>query len=85
MTAEPFAIPTGRYTNVGDAIMAACNGFNPAGVVGWHNTHWIVYHPYVRPPADVVPEFLCFGNGWVPLPLSDDAALVWESLCRSLV
>lgn len=74
-----------RYTNAGAAIRAACNGFIPAGIVGWDRTHWIVYHPCMRPPEGVVPEFLCFGNGYMPLPLNDDAELVLASLIRSLI
>jgi hypothetical protein len=42
---------------------------------------WIIYDP-TNVPAGIVPEFFCIRSGTLPIPLSETATEVLESIIR---
>lgn len=70
------------YNNAAKAINAG--NIRAPVVIGWRPGGWFLYDP-CNPPSDVTPEFLCLGTGIMPVPLSEDALDVLNSVIRSVV
>lgn len=71
------------YRNFKDALRDG-NSQAPCGIGYKKDDGWFVYDladgMIVK---DAVPEFVCVRIGQPPIPLSDDATLVWTSLVKS--
>jgi hypothetical protein len=70
-----------QHTKLSDAISEAaaqaprCVGYKPGG--------WYTYDP--KEGTDGVPEFFVYGQGRLPIPLSQIGAQAWLSLVMSLI
>ncbi len=76
------------FENAGDAIrdanFLATQMGRPYAVGYIQGKGWCRYSVKDGAPPDVVPEFMCFALGKMPLPLSEDGWLVLQSIMRNL-
>jgi len=66
------AINMGNYMSMGRGL--CCIGWNQK------TSSWVIYTTTGGAPTGVKPEFFCVGSGILPVPLSSEAAQIFNEL-----
>ena len=72
-------MPKKFYDNAHNAIRDG-NHFAPCGVSYRPGSGWALYDLKQGPGPHETPEMLCYKGGKIPLPLSDEGALIIKGL-----